>query len=99
MANRFVNRKTLDGGNSRVTVTIPENDRRLISWPRYMYQKTGRDFAFHAENRKADNYETVKQEAISFNKEMSRFFVYFGSIGSDRIRGVRRPVVELANAA
>jgi hypothetical protein len=64
-------------GDWRVTVVIPESDRRLISWRRYWRKKTGNDFIL---NLADEEYGEM------INREVSAFFVYFGSIARDRIR-------------
>jgi hypothetical protein len=73
MPNCLVNKETLDAGNWRATVVIPESDRRLFSWSRYWRKKTGYEFILANENKE-------------YVKEAARFFVYFGSITLDQIR-------------
>lgn len=84
MDNRFVTRNTTDGGKWRVTVAIPESDRNLISWPRYLKKKSGFDFTLLVQEA-----GMTEQDAIITNREMSYFYVYFGSIGTDRFRDVQ----------
>jgi hypothetical protein len=91
MTNEFITGNTLDRGAYRITVAIPQNDRRLVHWPAYYSKASGRDFVIGHED---------EATAIRLAKECFGFYVYFGTVPLSRIRLVEdMRIDELAAAA
>ena len=79
MSDKFVTGDTLDRGAWRVTVAIPESDRRLVYWPKLYCKLSGGDFTITAESR---------EQAYVLGRELRCFYVHFGIVARNRIRAV-----------
>jgi hypothetical protein len=90
MSKDFITGNTLDRGDWRVTVAIPESDRRLVYWPSHHCKLLGRDYTISADS---------VEQAHMLARELSGFYVYFGSVPRSRIRAVDHGRQALAEAA
>jgi hypothetical protein len=90
MPKLFTNRNTLDGGEWRIDLAIPECSR-LKHFATYLEKHCCRDFILTSHTQDGHHYTGHQLAEV-----MGHWYVYFGTIPPDRIRSVTCRLLEEA---